>query len=100
MRSGTRASTLLPKASHGRIEGLMESGLRYIESQRVEDVGRLTVHVDADDESSDEESRVGELDGIVVDPGARQVRYFVIDADGPRYLLPLCSTRLDHAENA
>jgi hypothetical protein len=78
----------------------MESGLRYIQSQNVENVGRLTVHVDADHELLDDESRVGELDGIIVDPGTRQVRYFVIDADGPRYLLPLCSTRLDHTENS
>lgn len=76
------------------------SRLRYIQAERVDNVGRLAVHVDPDDESRDHESRVGDLDGIIVDPAARLVRFLVIQADGPRYLLPLCPTRLDHSQNA
>ncbi len=70
----------------------MDTGLRYIEAEKVDNVGRLSVRMDDDD--------VGDLDGLIVDPAARRVRYFVIDAGGPKYLLPLCPAMLDQHENS
>jgi hypothetical protein len=32
--------------------------------------------------------QLGELDGLIVEPGARRLRYFVVDAGRGRYLMP------------
>jgi hypothetical protein len=48
---------------------------------------------------SRENRRIGRLDGIIIDPAERQVRYLVVDAatffTHHRYVLPLASTQID-----
>jgi hypothetical protein len=45
---------------------------------------------------------LGELDGVIVDPEARRLCYFVVETSEPkrRYLLPLCPTRLHETDKA
>lgn len=43
--------------------------------------------------------KLGELSGLIVEPGARRLRYFVIDAGQGRYLMPfdnICFDPHDH----
>jgi hypothetical protein len=53
---------------------------------------------------NDEDGDLGQLDGIVVDAVARQVRYLVVAAGGlfsrRRYLLPFSPTRVDASRHA
>ena len=53
---------------------------------------------------NDEDGDLGQLDGIVVDAKARQVRYLVVAAGGifsrRRYLLPFSPTRVDANRHA
>ena len=53
---------------------------------------------------NDEDGDLGQLDGIVVDAEARQVRYLVVAAGGifsrRRYLLPFSPTRVDANRHA
>jgi hypothetical protein len=53
---------------------------------------------------SDEDGMIGRLDGIVVDPNARQVQYLVVAAAGTfrrhRYLLPFRDMRVDVQHHA
>ena len=66
-----------------------ESALRYLEADHVEGpvgkLGRLELCT-VDDE------KLGVLDGVLIDPAARRVRYFVVKSNGwlkrNRYLLP------------
>jgi hypothetical protein len=48
---------------------------------------------------NDEDGAIGRLDGIVIDPAARHVQYFVVSAGGAfrrhQYLVPFHPTRLD-----
>lgn len=74
----------------------MDSGLRYIAAEHVETpAGPLdgTVLVGKTDET------VGTLDGLVIDPVERHVRYFVVRSrtwlKTHRRLLPLVQARLD-----
>ena len=62
--------------------------LRYLEASRVEspegDLGGLTVQTQADE-------TLGKLDGVLIDPHERRLRYFVVRAPGlirkRRYLI-------------
>jgi hypothetical protein len=53
---------------------------------------------------NDEDGDLGQLDGIVVDAEARQVRYLVVAAGGTfsrrRYLLPFSPARIDADRHA
>lgn len=53
---------------------------------------------------SDEDGRIGRLDGIVIEPEARRVRYLVIEAGRMfrrhRYLLPFRDMRVDVQRHA
>ncbi len=73
-----------------------EPHLRYISANRVEVPGGLLDQLDV---VSDEESTVDKVEGIVVDPAERQVRYFVLKSPRrlrPRhYLLPLAPATID-----
>lgn len=70
--------------------------LRYLDATRLEGpvptFDRLIV-------LNNEGRRVGRLDGIIIDPAERRVRYLVVDDSGffkhHRYLLPLAPTRVD-----
>jgi sporulation protein YlmC with PRC-barrel domain len=70
--------------------------LRYLNATRLEGpvprFDRLVV-------LNSEGRRVGRLDGIIIDPAQRRVRYLVVDDSGffkhHRYLLPLAPTRVD-----
>ena len=70
--------------------------LRYLNATRLEGpvptFNRLAV-------LNSEGRRVGRLDGIIIDPAERLVRYLVVDDSGffkhHRYLLPLAPTRVD-----
>jgi hypothetical protein len=48
---------------------------------------------------NDQDGKIGQLDGIVLDAAARQVEYFVVATGGMlrrrRYLLPFRPTRID-----
>jgi PRC-barrel domain len=73
-----------------------EPHLRYISASRVETpAGSL----DQLDVLNQEESNVGKLEGIVVDPGERRVRYFVVRSQrqfrSRHYLVPLAPTTVD-----
>ena len=70
--------------------------LCYLNADRVEgplpDFGRLEVR-------GRQNHKLGRLDGIIIDPAERQVRYLVVDAPKlfghRRYLLPLAPTQID-----
>ena len=51
-----------------------------------------------------DDRKIGRLDGIIIDPSERRVRYLVVDDSGflrhHRYLLPLSPTRIDAARPA
>jgi hypothetical protein len=53
---------------------------------------------------NEEDGNLGQLDGVVVDAEARQVRYLVVAAGGifsrRRYLLPFTPTRVDANRHA
>ena len=73
-----------------------EPHLRYISASRVETpAGSL----DQLDVLNQQEANVGKLEGIVVDPGERQVRYFVVKDQrrfrSRHYLLPLAPATID-----
>jgi hypothetical protein len=70
-----------------------ERNLRYLEAARVESdgvrLGGIAVEVPG-------LGRIGNIDGVIVEPGARRLRYFVIATeDRRRYLMPLEPMRLD-----
>ena len=51
-----------------------------------------------------DEKKLGTLDGVIIDPAARRVRYYVVEAKGwfsaKRFLLPADQpTRIDHDEH-
>lgn len=79
-----------------------ETHLRYISASRVRTpVGMVLDQVDVRDSA---DASVGKLEGIVVDPAERQVRYFVLKSDRPyqprHYLLPLVPATIDAEHNA
>ena len=75
----------------------IEPRLRYLNADHVDTpAGRLdgTVLV------SPRQARLGKLEGVLVDPERRQVRYYVLERkrglfSSRHYLLPLTATRLD-----
>ena len=75
----------------------MESNepLKFLDADRVDTpAGRL----DGAMVVSPTHATLGRLDGVLIDPRHRKVRYYVLDAGGgsPRHLLlPLTATRLD-----
>src|SRR5690348_7556041 len=79
----------------------IDADLRYIDAGHVDTpsgrLGEASV-------VTSEHRPIGKLDGIVVDPTRRQVRFYVVEAPGwfkPRhYLLPLTPVRLDRDHNA
>ena len=74
-----------------------EARLRYLDAEHVStSVGRLDGAILV----SPSHTPLGKLDGVLVDPQYRQVRYYVVERKrrlfGSRhYLLPLTATRLD-----
>jgi hypothetical protein len=78
---------------------LAEARLRYIEASKVETPGGLLDQLDVLNQA---DSNVGRIEGIVVDPAERQVRYFVVKSRrtfrARHYLLPLAPATID-AEN-
>ena len=76
------------------------SDLRYLEAQNVEiPAGRLAGF----EVCSRDNEKLGDIDGVLIEPSARRVRYFVVKASGwltrGRYLLPvedLASVDRDH----
>jgi len=76
-----------------------ESHLRFIEAERLRTTaGRLNVAVVV----SPTNATLGTLDGVLVDPGARRVEFYVIEsAEGSRhYLVPQMPARLDASKQA
>src|SRR5688572_20225825 len=70
--------------------------LRYLNATRIE--GPLPTFNGLDVRDS-KGRRVGRLDGIIIDPAERRLRYLVVDDGGflenHRYLIPLQRTRID-----
>ncbi len=77
------------------------SRLCYIDAGHVESGGATLNGVDVRDATG---KSVGTLDGLIIDPPAGRLCYFVLEAPawftGRRYLLPICSARLDRGNHA
>jgi len=78
----------------------MDADLRYIHADHVDTpAGRLDHAVLV----SPTNARLGKLEGIVIDPMSRKVRYYVVESRGwlfsRHYLLPLMPARLDRDSN-
>jgi hypothetical protein len=75
----------------------IEPRLRYLDAHRVDTpAGRLDGAVLV----SPGKAKLGTLEGVLVDPQQRQVRYYVVESkhgffSSRHYLLPLTATRLD-----
>lgn len=77
-----------------------DTRLRYISAAKVQTpVGELLDQIDVLD---NDDSSVGKLEGIVVDPAERQVRYYVVKSERPyrHFLLPLVPATIDTAHKA
>lgn len=70
--------------------------LRYLSADQIRGPLERFDHVDVRNEHGDS---IGKLDGIVIDPPTRQMRYLVIDVESDRnhrrYLVPPTTSRLD-----
>lgn len=82
----------------------MESGetdLRYISASRVETPAGLLGELDVFTGSA---AGTCKVEGIVVDPRARRVRFFVLNSGARvtprRYLVPMAASRLDARQKA
>jgi len=79
----------------------LNADLRYIDAARVDTPAGRLGHAPL---VSPTKEPLGKLDGIVVDPVSRQVRYYVVESPGwftsRHYLLPLTPARLDRDRNA
>ena len=78
-----------------------DSGLRYLEAARVfTPVGSLTTL----ELISPSDKNLGALDGVIIDPIERQVRYFVVESrrwwTTRRYLLPVEPAPIDSERSA
>ena len=75
--------------------------LSYLDAESVRGPFPTCKHVSV---WNDEDGNLGQLDGIVVDAEARQVRYLVVAAGGTfsrrRYLLPFSPMRVDANRHA
>ena len=71
------------------------SDYRYIDAERLDSTAGRLEDVVVVSPSND---RLGKLDGVIVDPAHRQVRYYVVESQGwfwsRHYLLPLGPARL------
>src|SRR5262249_10061878 len=70
--------------------------LKYLDAHHIETpAGRLDGAVFV----SPTNAQLGKLDGVLIDPGQRRVRYYIVETRGRfssrHYLLPLTATRLD-----
>jgi hypothetical protein len=59
--------------------------LRYVDAAHVNGDGVCLSGLRIESEA---ERKLGELNGLIVEPGARRLRYFVVDAGEARYLMP------------
>lgn len=59
--------------------------LKYVDAAHVKGDGSCLsgLHIEAG-----ADRQLWELDGLIVEPGARRLRYFVVDAGEGRYLMP------------
>ena len=78
-----------------------ESRLRFLHASRVDspagDLGSLQLHSQAN-------QPLGTLNGVLIEPSARQVRYFVVETPGwfrnRRYLVPAdCAAKVEEEGN-
>lgn len=78
-----------------------DANLRYIDASRVTTPAGLLDQLDVLD---NDESNVGKIAGIVVDPAERQVRYFVVTSKrafrARHYLMPLAPATIDAEHKA
>jgi hypothetical protein len=88
------------------MEGLMgnsseHSRLRYLNASQIEGPVSSFDHLEV---RNRDDRTIGRLDGILIDPSERCVRYFVIDDENSRrhhrYLIPLAPTRVDAQRRA
>lgn len=74
--------------------------LKYVDAQHIDTpAGRLDGAVLV----SPTQAQIGKLDGVLIDPLDRKVRYYVVESGRPssrHYLLPLTATRLDRVRRA
>jgi sporulation protein YlmC with PRC-barrel domain len=72
------------------------SRLHYVDAHHVQSDGACLDHLDVREEAG---SRIGSLDGVIVDVEAGRVRYFVVNSVSGRapqcQMLPFLSARLD-----
>ena len=76
------------------------SGLCYLRADRVE--GPLP-NFDRLDVRNQDNATIGRLDGIVIDPAAHRMRYFVVETGRfcrHRYLIPFGPSRVDIRDRA
>jgi hypothetical protein len=79
-------------------EGLcyLEAGHCYVDADHVE---RALPTFDRLEVLTHDDHKLGRLDGIIIDPADRRVRFLVVDEGGffrrHRFLLPLTSTQVD-----
>jgi hypothetical protein len=74
---------------------VQKSELCYIDALSLEGPLADFDHVDVRDRT---DWKIGRLDGVIIDPAERRLRYLVVDNDrlAPhRYLVPLDATQLD-----
>jgi len=78
-----------------------DARLRYIDGSKVTTPAGL---LDQFDVLDNDESNVGRVEGIVVDPAERQVRYFVVKSHralrARHYLMPLAPATIDAEHKA
>lgn len=79
----------------------LDTDLRYIDAGQLDTPAGRLGHAALVSPSNEP---LGKLDGIVIDPASRQVRYYVVESPGwftsRHYLLPLTAARLDRDRNA
>jgi hypothetical protein len=78
-----------------------QTRLRYLNATQIEGPVSSFDHLDV---RNREDRTIGRLDGILIDPSERRVRFFVVDDEDSRrhhrYLIPLAPTRLDARRGA
>jgi PRC-barrel domain protein len=78
-----------------------QTRLRYLNATQIEGPVSSFDHLDV---RNREDRTIGRLDGILIDPSERRVRYFVVDDEDSRrhhrYLIPVDPTRLDARRRA
>jgi hypothetical protein len=79
-----------------------DSRLRYVEAARLQVTDGNLRHVDFRDA---DDQKIGTLDGVVIDPASRRLRFFVVESSGwfksRRFLLPAeWPARIDTEKNS